>query len=92
MKSVFYAILAFAAGAGAHQLQRLATPPAASVAAPAAPVLTVSQFLAQPDKRKAAWARCADDPGTTRDDPECINVRTAERIATGGSGRVVFTP
>jgi hypothetical protein len=50
-------------------------------------VLTVDEYLKQPDVRKKVFAVCANDPGRTGDDPNCVNVLQAERIASAGTGR-----
>jgi hypothetical protein len=48
-------------------------------------VYTVNEFLAQPELRKKFFTVCSDDPGRTEHDPNCINVVSAERIASAGS-------
>lgn len=50
-------------------------------------VLTVDDYLKQPDVRKKVFATCANDSGRTGDDPNCVNALQAERIAAAGSGR-----
>ncbi|MCS0585425.1 EexN family lipoprotein [Massilia pinisoli] len=55
--------------------------------ATAGPVLTVDDYLKQPDVRKKVFASCANDPGRTGDDPNCVNALQAERIASAGTGR-----
>ena len=50
-------------------------------------VLTVDEYLKQPDVRKTVFASCANDPGRTGDDPNCVNALQAERIASSGTGR-----
>jgi hypothetical protein len=52
------------------------------------PVLTVQQFLDHPELRAQVFARCANDPGGTSGDRNCINVMTAERVAMGGGGQI----
>jgi hypothetical protein len=49
-------------------------------------VLTVDEYLKQPDLRKKVFAACANDPGRKGDDPNCVNATRAERIASAGSG------
>lgn len=51
----------------------------------AARVYTVDEFLAQPSARKMISAACSNDPGRMGQDPNCINVRRADRIASAGS-------
>jgi hypothetical protein len=53
--------------------------------APADRIYTVEEFLAQPELRKRVSAVCGNDPGRTGQDPNCINVRRADRIASFGS-------
>jgi hypothetical protein len=48
-------------------------------------IYTVDEFLAQPDLRKKVSAVCSNDPGRIGQDPNCINVRRADRIASAGS-------
>lgn len=48
-------------------------------------VYTVGEFLAQPDLRKQVSAVCSNDPGQLGQDPNCLNVRRADRIASAGS-------
>ena len=50
-------------------------------------VLTVDEYLKQPEVRKKVFASCANDPGRTGDDPNCVNALQAERIASAGTGR-----
>ena len=57
--------------------------PAAVV--PAERTYTVDEFLAQPDLRKKVSAVCSDDPGRLGREPNCINVKRADRIASAGS-------
>lgn len=49
-------------------------------------VLTVDEYLKQPDLRKKVFAVCANDPGRKGDDANCINALRAERIASAGTG------
>ena len=48
-------------------------------------VYTVQEFLALPELRKKFFAMCANDPGQTERDPNCINALSAERIASAGT-------
>lgn len=48
-------------------------------------VYTVDEFVAQAALRKKVFAFCSNDPGRTGLDPNCVNVRRAERIASWGS-------
>lgn len=50
-------------------------------------VLTVDDYLKQPDLRRKVFAACANDPGRKGDDPNCVNATRAERIASAGDGR-----
>lgn len=50
-------------------------------------VLTVDEYLQQPQLRKKVFAECANDPGRKGDDPNCVNALRAERIAAAGTGR-----
>jgi len=50
-------------------------------------VLTVDEYLQQPQLRKRVFADCANDPGRKGDDPDCVNALRAERIASAGTGR-----
>jgi hypothetical protein len=38
---------------------------------------TVAEYQENPELRRQQVARCADDPGTLRDAPDCINARQA---------------
>lgn len=60
---------------------------AAVAAATGDRVLTVDDYLKQPDLRKKVFAACANDPGRKGDDPNCVNAMRAERIASAGSGQ-----
>lgn len=53
-------------------------------------VLTVDEFVAQPAMRARVFAYCANNPGQTGLDPNCINVRQAEHIAVIGTGKFRF--
>ena len=48
-------------------------------------VLTVAEYREQPELRKKVLDFCANDPGRTVLDPNCINVREAERMASFGT-------
>lgn len=48
-------------------------------------VYTVEEFIALPDLRTRVGALCGNDPGRLGQDPNCLNVRRAERIASAGS-------
>jgi len=48
-------------------------------------VLTVDQYLAQPDVRKKVSAACHNDPGRLGLTPNCVNVRRADHIASMGT-------
>lgn len=50
-------------------------------------ILTVDEYLKQPDLRKKVFAACANDPGRKASDPNCVNALQAERIASSGTGR-----
>ncbi len=49
-------------------------------------VMTVAEFTAQPALRKKVDAFCANDPGRTMQDSNCINSQQATRIASVGNG------
>lgn len=57
-------------------------------------VYTVDEFLAQPAVREMISAACRNDPGRMGQDPNCINVRRADRIAAAGTlgGMPKITP
>jgi len=50
-------------------------------------ILTVDEYLKQPDLRKKVFAACANDPGRRGSDANCVNALQAERIASSGTGR-----
>lgn len=52
---------------------------------PADRIYTVKEYLAQPELRKKISAVCSNDPGRTEQDPNCINVQRADRVASAGS-------
>ena len=41
---------------------------------------TVAAYRANPALRARELAYCADDPGTLRSTPDCVNARVAERL------------
>ena len=48
-------------------------------------VLTVDEYLAQPDLRQKVSAVCHNDPGRLGLTPNCVNVRRADHIASMGT-------
>jgi hypothetical protein len=50
-------------------------------------ILTVDEYLKQPELRKKMFASCANDPGRKGSDANCVNALQAERIASAGAGR-----
>jgi hypothetical protein len=50
-------------------------------------ILTVDEYLKQPELRKRVFATCANDPGRKGKDANCVNALQAERIASAGTGR-----
>jgi hypothetical protein len=48
---------------------------------------TVAEYRANPELRRAQFARCANDPGTLGQTPDCINAEEATRIEDIGSLR-----
>jgi outer membrane murein-binding lipoprotein Lpp len=48
-------------------------------------VLTVDEFVAQPDLRNKVSAVCANDPGRMGMTANCVNVRRADHIASMGT-------
>lgn len=56
-----------------------------AVAPKADRVYTVNEFLAQPELRKKFFAMCSNDPGQTERNPNCVNVFSAERVASFGT-------
>ena len=79
------AVLAAVACVGSGCTKQGASPAAAEAAGEQ--VLTVDDYLKQPDLRRKVFAACANDPGRKGDDPNCLNATRAERIASAGSGR-----
>lgn len=49
-------------------------------------VLTVDEYLAQPDLREKVIAACRNDPGRLRLTPNCVNVYRADHLASVGTG------
>src|SRR5258708_14299015 len=47
---------------------------------PATATHTVAEYRANPDMRREQFARCANDPGTLGQTPDCINAREATRL------------
>ena len=47
-------------------------------------IYTVEEYLAQPELRKKISAVCSNDPGRTGQNPNCINVQRADRVASAG--------
>ena len=41
---------------------------------------TVDEYRANPDLRREQFARCANDPGTLGQTPDCVNARQATRL------------
>lgn len=56
-----------------------------AVIVPADRVYTVNEYLADPELRRNVSDACANDPGRTAQDPNCINVRRADRMAAAGT-------
>jgi hypothetical protein len=50
-------------------------------------IITVDEYLKQPELRKKVFASCANDPGRKGGDANCVNALQAERIASAGAGR-----
>jgi hypothetical protein len=55
-------------------------------------IYSVNEFVSQPALRKRFLMSCSDDPGQTERDPNCINVISAERIASAGTTIPRITP
>jgi hypothetical protein len=53
---------------------------------------TVEEYLADDALRKGQFSRCANDPGSIGETPDCVNAREAERRANLGSFRNRFRP
>jgi hypothetical protein len=60
---------------------------AACTPAPDRAAHTVSEYRENPGLRNDEFARCANDPGTLADTPDCRNVREAKRLAEPDSLR-----
>jgi len=56
-----------------------------TVAVPADRVYTVDEYLATPELRRRVSAACSNDPGRTAQDPNCVNVLRADRMAAAGT-------
>jgi hypothetical protein len=54
---------------------------------PSSAAHTVADYRANGGLRKEAFARCANDPGTLGQTPDCVNVREAQRLEDLGSIR-----
>ena len=52
---------------------------------PADRIYTVEEYLAKPELRRRVSSACSHDPGRTGQDPNCINVHRADRVAAAGS-------
>jgi hypothetical protein len=61
--------------------------PAACTPAPDRAAHTVSEYRENAVLRDAELARCANDPGTLGDTPDCRNAREAKRLAEPDSLR-----
>ena len=48
---------------------------------------TVAEYRANPALRTSELARCANDPGTLRSTPDCVNARAADRMESLGQLR-----
>src|SRR5687767_13945569 len=48
---------------------------------------TVTYYREHAEERDAALKRCADDPGSLRHQPDCVNAREAARLEGVGSLR-----
>lgn len=57
------------------------------IVVPADRIYTVDEYLAAPELRRRISAACSNDPGRTAQDPNCINVHRADRVASAGSLR-----
>lgn len=47
----------------------------------------VAFYRAHPDVRRGVLGGCANDPGSLRADPDCLNAKEAERLESIGSLR-----
>jgi hypothetical protein len=50
---------------------------------------TVEEYGQDAQLRQSEMTRCANDPGTLKDSPDCINAREAERRSGMGSLRTL---
>lgn len=50
-------------------------------------VMGVEWYKTHPEERKMMLARCNDNPGELRNDPNCINAKRAALTLSGGSVR-----
>lgn len=48
---------------------------------------TVEDYRADKPLREEVFQKCANDPGTLRNTPDCVNAREAERLESYGSLR-----
>ena len=60
---------------------------AACTQSPDPTIHTVGYYRAHASEREAAVAKCANDPGSLRDSPGCVNAREAARLEDTGSLR-----
>jgi len=49
----------------------------------------VAEYRANAKLRASELARCANDPGTLRETPDCTNARAAERLESIGQLRLL---
>jgi hypothetical protein len=75
-RSIFFLLLLAATGAGCKR---------EAVIVPADRVYTVDEYLAAPELRRRVSAACSNDPGRTAQDPNCVNVHRADRVAAAGT-------
>lgn len=54
---------------------------------PKSAAYTVDEYLAQPEMMEKKLQECANNPGETKNDPDCINVKTAAARHSLGSLR-----
>lgn len=54
---------------------------------PAVARYTVEQYRADVSLRQTTLTRCANDPGTLREDPDCLNAQRAAQLEGRGSLR-----
>ena len=48
---------------------------------------SVDEYRKDAELRRSEFARCANDPGSRMNSPDCVNAREAERLAGVGSLR-----